>query len=114
MKAIFTSDIHVNRNHLSDLLSLAGSNEVKCVIIGGDFVPHELPGEKRIGSVKAQGEYLATEFIPAIMDFKERNPGMLIFLPGTSSYDGRRMADYSLPSTVISMSRRKSPVRSAR
>jgi Icc-related predicted phosphoesterase len=80
VKLLFTSDIHVSRNHLSTLLSVAGKNIVHCIIIGGDIVPHELPGEKRLGSVKAQGEYLSAALIPAIRDFKERNPDTLIFL----------------------------------
>ena len=80
MKLLFTSDIHVSRMHLSTLLSVAKKNAVQCIIIGGDIVPHELSHEKRIGSVKAQREYLSAEFVPAIREFKERNPDTLIFL----------------------------------
>jgi Icc-related predicted phosphoesterase len=80
MKSMFTSDIHVNRNHLVTLLSIAAMNEVNCIIIGGDIVPHGLPGEKRNGPVNGQEEYLTAEFIPGLRDFKYKNPGTLIFL----------------------------------
>jgi Icc-related predicted phosphoesterase len=80
MRSIFTSDIHANGKHLSELLSIAGKNEVDGIVIGGDIVPHLLPGEKRNGPVKAQEEYLRAEFIPALKNFKDRNPGTRIFL----------------------------------
>ncbi|MBK5274701.1 MAG: hypothetical protein JJE30_06585, partial [Desulfuromonadales bacterium] len=80
MKLLFTSDIHASRNHLAALLSVAGKNGLNCIIIGGDIVPHDLPRENRVGLIKAQGEYLAAEFIPTIRAFKERNPDTLIFL----------------------------------
>lgn len=80
MKSIFTSDIHASGRHLSNLLSIAETNDVNCMIIGGDIIPHRLPGEKRNGPVRAQEEYLTGEFIPALRDFKERNPSARIFL----------------------------------
>jgi hypothetical protein len=52
-----------------------GRSFVACIQLRVVTTP--IPTDSRI---KAQGEYLSAEFIPAIRDFKERNPDTLIFL----------------------------------
>ena len=72
MKVLYTSDIHASHTHFFSLLSVAEKEEVDCVIIGGDLVPHYLPERTRYGKIKAQASYLKKTFIPELADFKDR------------------------------------------
>ena len=72
MNILYTSDIHANSAHLFSMLSVAENEDVGCVIIGGDIVPHNLPDSSKAGPVKAQARYLKNVMIPAIMEFKQR------------------------------------------
>jgi uncharacterized protein len=72
MNILYTSDIHASITHLYSMLSVAEKEDVDCVIIGGDIVPHNLPNSVKAGPVKAQAKYLKDVFIPAIMEFKQK------------------------------------------
>lgn len=52
------------------MLRIAEREDVDSIIVGGDLVPHGLPGTKRFGLLQAQGIYLKDVLIPAIRDFK--------------------------------------------
>ena len=54
------------------MLSVAEKEEVDCVIIGGDMVPHYLPERARYGQIEAQALYLENTFIPELTDFRDR------------------------------------------
>jgi Icc-related predicted phosphoesterase len=73
MRFLFTSDIHANNEHLFSMLKKAERKAVDAVVIGGDIVPHYLPGFHPSDILKAQADYLKKTFIPAIENFKARN-----------------------------------------
>ncbi len=73
MKILYTSDIHASYAHLSSMLSVAEKEDVDCIIIGGDIIPHNLPYSESEGPVKAQAIYLEDIFIPALSEFRRKN-----------------------------------------
>ncbi len=73
MKILYTSDIHACYSHLSSMFSVAEKEDVDCIIIGGDIVPHNLPNSVSQGPVKAQAVYLKYIFIPAVNEFRRKN-----------------------------------------
>ena len=79
MKTLYTSDIHASPTHLSSMLSVAEKEKVDGIIIGGDIVPHHLPGASRRDPVHAQASYLEDVFIPAMKKFK-KGRDMAIYL----------------------------------
>lgn len=72
MRVLYTSDIHASHTHFFSMLSVAEKEEVDCVIIGGDVVPHYLPERARYGQIEAQALYLENTFIPELTDFRDR------------------------------------------
>ena len=54
------------------MLSIAEKEEVDCIIIGGDIVPHALTDSVTGGPLRAQAIYLEDVFIPAVKDFKQK------------------------------------------
>ena len=72
MKILYTSDIHASDTHLYSMFSVAEKQEVDCIIIGGDIVPHNLTNAVTEGPLKAQAVYLEDYFIPAIRDFRQK------------------------------------------
>ncbi len=72
MKILYTSDIHASDTHLFSMLSVAEREEVDCIIIGGDIVPHALPDSVTAGPLRAQAIYLEDVFIPAIQNLKKK------------------------------------------
>lgn len=79
MKILYTSDIHASATHLSSMLSVADKEEVDCIIIGGDIVPHNLPNSLSEGHIKAHAIYLEEVFIPAVRRFRQKT-GAAIYL----------------------------------
>ncbi len=61
------------------MLSIAEKEEVGCLIIGGDIVPHNLPDSAGAKILKAQQIYLEKIFLPALKAFR-RKRGADIFL----------------------------------
>jgi len=55
------------------MLSIAEKMRVDCVIVGGDIVPHHLPGTHTVGLIDAQSAYLKNIFIPALKAFKTKH-----------------------------------------
>lgn len=81
IKLLYTSDIHTNKNFLSEVLELAISNEVNAIIINGDIIPKsELVGVPITGMVKKQRDYILFTFLPSLIRFREDNPSIKIFL----------------------------------
>jgi Icc-related predicted phosphoesterase len=72
MKGLYTSDIHASDTHLFSMLSVAEAEEVDCIIIGGDIVPHNLPDTDSAGPLKAQAIYLEDVFLPALRKFRQK------------------------------------------
>jgi len=73
MKIFYTTDIHVSPDHLFSMLSIAKNEGVDSIIAGGDLIPHHLPDEVQSNILKAQEKYLKNIFVPAIMNFREKN-----------------------------------------
>ena len=73
MRILYTSDIHADRNHLFSMLGTAAKKEVDAIIIGGDLVPHHLPGEAEKGVVAAQADYLRQTFLPTVSEYFSKN-----------------------------------------
>ena len=61
------------------MLSVAEKEEVDCVIIGGDLVPHYPSESARYGQIKAKALYLENTLIPELEDFRDRT-GVKIYL----------------------------------
>jgi len=61
------------------MLSVSEKEEVDCVIIGGDVVPHYFPDRAQYGPIKAQVLYLENTLIPELADFRDRT-GVKIYL----------------------------------
>ncbi len=74
MKILFTSDIHAHSRHLFSMLEAAETEQAEALIVGGDIIPHYLPGAEAVGVLKAQGRYLETVLIPALETFKKKRP----------------------------------------
>ena len=72
MRILYTSDIHASNRHLFSMLSVADKESVDCIIIGGDIIPHYLPGEQRFGILGAQAAYLEDTFISSLKSFKQK------------------------------------------
>lgn len=77
MKILYTSDIHGSNTHLFSMLSIAEEEQVDCIIIGGDIVPHTLPDILRVGILTAQARYLKDVFIPKLKNFKQRRDAVI-------------------------------------
>ena len=71
MKILYTSDIHAHDTHLVTMLATAEKEGVDCIIIGGDIVPHNLPGAAGAGLFEPQAIYLEDIFMPAVKQLKE-------------------------------------------
>jgi Icc-related predicted phosphoesterase len=54
------------------MLSVAEKEEVDCIIIGGDVIPHYLPKKDRYRPVQAQALYLENTLLPGLTDFRDR------------------------------------------
>jgi len=73
MNILYTSDIHAGSNHLASMLAVAEATAVDCIIVGGDIVPHHLPGTQASGLIDAQAAYIKNIFIPALTTFKDKH-----------------------------------------
>jgi len=94
MRILYTSDIHAGSGHLTSMLSVAARERVDGVVIGGDLVPHGLPGIRRMGVLKVQDRYLRDTFIPAIREFKGENEGAIYLDMGNDDFiAGRRLLE---------------------
>lgn len=70
MRILFAADIHVNPGHLERLVQISLDRNVDALIIGGDIVPHYLPGAQALGMLEAQAMYLESELIPGLKKLK--------------------------------------------
>ncbi|MGD9365636.1 MAG: metallophosphoesterase [Desulfobacteraceae bacterium] len=70
MRILFAADIHVNPDHLGRLIRVSLDRNADVLIIGGDIVPHHLPGAHAMGILEAQAIYLETELIPRLKKLK--------------------------------------------
>jgi Icc-related predicted phosphoesterase len=77
MKILFTADIHASMGHLQSMLATARRESVDVVIIGGDLVPHHLPGAVGKGVLEAQRRYLRNVFVPALRAFRQYHPAAI-------------------------------------
>ena len=94
MRVLYTSDIHASHTHLFSMLSVAEREEVDCLIIGGDVVPHYLPERARYGQIEAQALYLENTFIPELTDFKDRTDAKIYFDLGNDDLiSGRKVLE---------------------
>jgi Icc-related predicted phosphoesterase len=94
LRVLYTSDIHASHSHLFSMLSVAEREEVDCLIIGGDVVPHYLPERARYGQIEAQALYLENTFIPELTDFKDRTDAKIYFDLGNDDLiSGRKVLE---------------------
>lgn len=71
MRILFTADLHVDPGHLDQIIQVTISRDMDTLIIGGDIVPHYLPGAHTMGILEAQARYIETELIPKLKKMKE-------------------------------------------
>lgn len=90
MRILYTSDIHASDKHLSSLLAVADRENVDGIIIGGDLLPHRLPGIQRLGILKAQGDYLSNVFIGAISDSMDKRHRSIYLDMGNDDFIANR------------------------
>ncbi len=94
MRILYTSDIHVSENHLSAMLSAAARQRVDAIIIGGDLIPHGLPGTEEQGILAAQAAYLKEAFVPAIAAFRDEQKAAVYLDMGNDDFlAGRRVLE---------------------
>lgn len=94
MRILYTSDIHTNPGHLQSLLSAAEDEAVEAVIIGGDLIPHHLPGQERCGLIDRQRLYLKDTLMPAVERFNERtHVSIYLDLGNDDLYASRRVLE---------------------
>lgn len=70
MRILFAADIHVNPDHLGKLIQVSLDRNADALIIGGDIVPHDLPGAHAMDMLEAQAIYLESELIPGLNQLK--------------------------------------------
>ncbi len=70
MRLFYTTDIHASPGHLNAMLETARSKGAQAVVVGGDLIPHHLPGTRSHGVVEAQAIYLETVLLPALDEFR--------------------------------------------
>ncbi len=76
------------------MLSVAEKEEVDCVIIGGDVVPHYLPERGQYGHIEAQALYLKNTFIPELADFRDKtNTKIYLDLGNDDLISGRKVLE---------------------
>lgn len=81
VKIAYTSDIHENKQFLAQFLDIAEQEAVDAVVIGGDICPKAANrglGAKSI--LLKQRDYILFTFIPTLMQFKENNPKIKLFV----------------------------------
>ena len=72
MKILFTSDIHIHPNHLFALVHKTLIIRPEVLIIGGDIIPHLLPGNQNIEIINAQAKYIKKTLIPELRYLKSQ------------------------------------------
>jgi Icc-related predicted phosphoesterase len=90
MKIIYASDIHANPEHLFSILTIAENEEVNCIIIGDDIIPHYLSNTQKVGLLQAQEIYLRDIFIPTIKEFKKRSDALIYLDLANDDFIGNR------------------------
>ena len=68
------------------MLKIAGKKSLDAVVIGGDIIPHYLPGFRREDILNAQADYLENMFIPAIEMFKAQHRTKFYFDMGNDDF----------------------------
>ncbi len=78
MIVLYTSDIHVDPEHLDRLLKAAAELRAEAVIIGGDLIP--VRGRTINEVINEQGRWIKEAMIPAFATFRRDFPNASIFL----------------------------------
>jgi len=77
MKILYTSDIHVDPDHLERLLAAIGHSHTDAVIIGGDLIPAR---EWTFASaIKTQRQWILRILLPRLALFNQQFPGISFF-----------------------------------
>lgn len=91
MRIFYTSDIHAHPSHLESTFRQALAHDVDALIIGGDLVPHHLPGAVSAGILESQIRYLEEILIPAVRRFRFQREARVYMDLGNDDYmDSRR------------------------
>jgi Icc-related predicted phosphoesterase len=77
MKIIYTSDLHVDPNHLDRLLAAGEHFQLDAVLIGGDLIP--VGGWTLSASIKTQKKWIQDIFFPRLNIFNGKFPGTSFF-----------------------------------
>lgn len=77
MKIIYTSDLHVDPNHLDRLFAAGEHFQADAVFIGGDLIP--VGGWTLSASIKTQKKWIQDIFIPRLNIFNSKFPGTSFF-----------------------------------
>ncbi len=71
IRLLYTSDIHAHPDYLSAMLAAARGHGVDAVLVGGDIIPHHLPGTFGPDILEAQVRYLREIFLPALDRYRQ-------------------------------------------
>ena len=77
MKIIYTSDLHVDPNHLDRLLAAGEHFQVDAIFIGGDLIP--VGGWSLSEIIKVQKKWLQDIFLPRLNIFNDNLPETYFF-----------------------------------
>ncbi len=73
MKILYTSDLHASSTHLDSMLLTADNEQVDCIIVGGDIIPHHLPDSWGPDPFAVQAAYLENVLIPKLKQFRTQH-----------------------------------------
>ena len=78
MKILYTSDIHVDPDHLDRLIGAIRHLRTNAVIIGGDLIPAR--EWTLASSIKIQRQWIRRTLFPRLALLNQQFPGISIFL----------------------------------
>ena len=78
MIILYTSDIHVDPEHLDRLLKAAAELRADAVVIGGDLIP--VGGRTITGIINEQSRWIKEAMIPAFASFRRDFPNTSLFM----------------------------------
>lgn len=77
LRILHTADLHGNLRHYQKLLSLAETEEVNCIVIGGDLLPK---GHSLNVLIEVQKKFIVEHLRPLFKKFREVNREKSIYL----------------------------------
>jgi Icc-related predicted phosphoesterase len=76
MIIVYTSDLHGNKEHYSELFEIAGKIKAQAIIVGGDMLPHH--GSFKY-SLQEQEDFILSYLEPTLRDFLAKAPQTTLY-----------------------------------